>query len=80
MENVKKVRGWKVLNIRVRHDKVLFDIAIFGESSHVIDNYQLCEEIRKNVTIDDKKKIEAEYGIELPHNFINDIFIIHSNF
>ena len=40
MENIKKTRGWKVLKIRVKNDKVLFDIAIFGENSHVIDNFQ----------------------------------------
>ena len=77
MENIKKTRGWKVLKIRVKNDKVLFDIAIFGENSHVIDNFQLCEEVKENVTIEGKNKIEAEYGAELPHNFIQDMFIIH---
>lgn len=77
MENIKKTRGWKVLKIRVKNDKVLFDIAIFGENSHVIDNFQLCEEVKENVTIEGRDKIAAEYGAELPHNFIQDMFIIH---
>lgn len=77
VENIERARGWKVLKIRVKNHKVLFDIAIFGENSLVIDNYQLCEEVKENVTIDGKKKIEAEYGAELPHNFIQDMFILH---
>lgn len=77
MEKVKPIKGWKTLKIRVRNNKVLFDIAIFGENSHMIDNFQLCEDVKENVTIDGKNQIEAEYGAELPHNFIQDMFVIH---
>ena len=76
-ENIKKTRGWKVLKIHFNNDEVLFDIAIFGENSLVIDNFQLCEEVKENVTIAGRDKIAAEYGAELPHNFIQDMFIIH---
>lgn len=71
-----KQKGYKVLKICVENGKVLYDIAVFGENSLVIEDFQLCENVYEKVTKEEKTQIEEEYGKELLHNFINDMLII----
>lgn len=73
---MKKVKGYKILGIRISGDKVLCDVALFGEKSLVVDNIQVCESIEENITYERKQEIEKEYGKELAHNFLNDTLII----
>lgn len=71
-----KQRGYKVVKIYVEDGKLLYDIAVFGENSLIIENVQLCERVYEKVTTEIKTQIEEEYGKELLHNFINDMLII----
>ena len=71
-----KQRGYKVVTIYVENGNLLYDIAVFGEDSLVVENVQLCEKIFEKVTTETKKQIEEKYGNELLHNFINDTLII----
>lgn len=72
-----KQTGYKVVKIYVENEALLYDIAIFGHNSLIVDNIQLCEDLCKKVTIETKEQIEEKYGKELSHNFINDMLIIH---
>ena len=71
-----KQRGYKVVKIYVEDEKLLYDIAVFGENSLIIENVQLCEKVYEKVTTEAKAQIEEKYGNELLHNFINDTLII----
>ena len=72
-----KQTGYKVVKIYAENEAPLYDIAIFGHNSLIVDNIQLCEDLCKKVTIETKEQIEEKYGKELSHNFINDMLIIH---
>lgn len=71
-----KQRGYKVIKIYVEDGKLLYDIAVFGENSEVVENVQLCEKVHEKVTTETKTQVEEEYGKELLHNFVNDMLII----
>ena len=71
-----KQRGYKVIKIYVEDGKLLYDIAVFGNDSLIVENVQLCEKVYEKVTTEIKAQIEEEYGKELLHNFINDMLII----
>ena len=71
-----KQRGYKVIEIYVEDGKLLYDIAVFGNDSLIVENIQLCENVYEKVTTETKTQIEEEYGKELLHNFINDMLII----
>ena len=71
-----KQRGYKVVKIYVEDGKLLYDIAVFGNDSLIVENIQLCENVYEKVTTETKMQIEEEYGKELLHNFINDMLII----
>lgn len=70
-----KAKGYKVVMIDVKDDTIYYDIAVFGEKSHIVEGVQLCENFYKSVTSDKKAEIEALYGKELQHNFINDLMV-----
>ena len=71
-----KQRGYKVIKIYVEDGKLLYDIAVFGDDSLIVENVQLCEKVYEKVTTETKEQIETDYGKELLHNFINDMLII----
>lgn len=71
-----KTKGYKIVKMYVEEQKVLCDIAVFGENSQIIDDCQLCEALVKRVPYTDREKIDNQYGNELQHNFINDMLII----
>ena len=71
-----KQRGYKVIKIYVEDGKLLYDIAVFGNDSLIVENVQLCEKVYEKVTTGTKAQIEEEYGKELLHNFINDMLVI----
>ncbi len=70
-----KAKGYKVVMIDVKDDTIYYDIAVFGENSRTVEDIQLCENFYKGVTGDKKAEIEALYGKELKHNFINDLIV-----
>lgn len=76
-QTISKVSGYKVIKIYAELSKVLCDVAVFGKNSLMVDNLQLCENLLKEIPYSNKEKIESQYGNELPHNFINDLLIIH---
>ena len=53
-----KQTGYKVVKIYVENEAPLYDIAIFGHNSLIVDNIQLCEDLCKKVTIETKEQIE----------------------
>lgn len=71
-----KQRGYKVIKIYVEDGKLFYDIAVFGDDSLIVENVQLCEKVYEKITTETKTQIEADYGKELLHNFINDMLII----
>ena len=71
-----KQKGYKVIKIYLENETILYDIAVFGENSLIVDNIQSCEKIYEKVTADYKACIEKRYGKELSYNFINDTLII----
>lgn len=73
---IMKQRGYKVIKIYVEDEKLLYDIAVFGNDSLIVENVQLCEKVYEKVTTETKVQIEEEYEKELMHNFINDMLII----
>ena len=71
-----KQRGYKIIKIYIEDGKLFYDIAVFGKDSLIVENVQLCENVYEKVTTETKTQIEADYGKELLHNFINDMLII----
>lgn len=68
------IKGWKTFRIYGKSDKLMCDIAIFGEKSIVVDDIQVAEEI-KSVSYEEKQMFFAASEEELPHNFINDLVV-----
>lgn len=71
-----KVKGYKIIKIYVEDGKLLYDIAVFGENSLVVENIQCCEKVFEKVGTKEKNEIAEKYGNELLHNFINDMLVI----
>lgn len=82
---MKKVNGFKVLKTYSIGEKLVSDLAIFGQNSIVLENWihytgddgfehymtvQICESIQKAVPYDNL----AKFGEWLNHNFINELY------
>lgn len=68
------IKGWKIFQIYVDSGKLMYVIAIFGEKSIVVDDFQVVEEIR-SMSYEEKEIFRKVNGEELPRNFINDLIV-----
>lgn len=73
---MKKIKGYKIVKMKFINNEIYYDIAIFGEKSLIDENFQMCEKFLKNVSYEQRQKIEEKYGKALMPNFVNDTLIL----